>query len=177
MEPVYREIKEEEIGFSLFEHFDRSQQVTKCRRRTDGIWTVRNIEFTDDWSGDDIFRLILQLKTNAKNGGFVYGAFIKGQLKGFASVDPDFFGTVCRYLDLSNIFVSRDFRRSGIGKRLFEKSKEWAKYRGADRLYISAHSAVESQSFYSAMGCTEAQEYNMALVQKEPCDCQLECTL
>ena len=66
MEPVYREIKEEEIGFSLFEHFDRSQQVTKCWRRTDGIWTVRNIEFTDDWSGDDIFRLILQLKTNAK---------------------------------------------------------------------------------------------------------------
>ena len=49
MEPVYREIKEEEIGFSLFEHFDRSQQVTKCWRRTDGIWTVRNIEFTDDW--------------------------------------------------------------------------------------------------------------------------------
>lgn len=177
MEPVYREIKEEEIGFSLFEHFDRSQQVTKCWRKTDGIWTVRNIEFTDDWSGDDISRLILQLRTNAKNGGFVYGAFIKGQLKGFASVEPDFFGTVCRYLDLSNIFVSRDFRRSGIGKRLFEKAKAWAKCRGADRLYISAHSAVESQSFYSAMGCTEAQEYSTALVQKEPCDCQLECTL
>ncbi len=114
-----------------------------------------------------------------KNGGFVYGAFYKRTAKkGFASVDPDFFGTVCRYLDLSNIFVSRDFRRSGIGKRLFEKIKRVGKNTAAPTGCTFLHIRQSKvKSFYSAMGCTEAQEYNMALVQKEPCDCQLECTL
>lgn len=177
LEPIYREIKKEEINLTLFEHFDRFQQVTKCRRKTDGIWTVHDIEFTDDWSSEDISLLVAQLKANAENNGFIYGAFVYGQLKGFVSVTPEFFGTVCRYLDLSHIFVSRELRRNGIGRILFEKAKEWARDRGAERLYISAHSAGESQSFYSAMGCKEAQEYNAELVQKEPCDCQLECML
>lgn len=48
---------------------------------------------------------------------------------------------------------------------------------GAKKLYISAYSAVESQSFYKAMGCMEAQVYNMEHVEKEPYDCQLECKL
>ncbi|MCI8896985.1 MAG: hypothetical protein HFI61_04170, partial [Lachnospiraceae bacterium] len=34
--------------------------------------------------------------------------------------------------------------------------------------------AVETQAFYRAMGCVEAQEYNKEHVEKEPYDCQLE---
>lgn len=45
---------------------------------------------------------------------------------------------------------------------------------GAQALYISAHSSVESQAFYKAMGCVEAKEYQAFHVEKEPCDCQLE---
>ena len=48
---------------------------------------------------------------------------------------------------------------------------------GAGKLYISAHSAVESQAFYKSMGCVEAGEYNPEHVEKEPYDCQLECRL
>ncbi len=60
---------------------------------------------------------------------------------------------------------------------LFMRAKEWAKENGANKLYISAHSAVESQLFYKAMGCTEAQVYNQEHVKAEPYDCQLECKL
>ena len=49
--------------------------------------------------------------------------------------------------------------------------------RGAKKLYISAHSAVETQAFYRAMGCVEAQEYNQKHVEAEPYDCQMECSL
>ena len=35
----------------------------------------------------------------------------------------------------------------------FANIKEWAKQKGAKKLYISAHSAVESQAFYKSMGC------------------------
>ncbi len=87
------------------------------------------------------------------------------------------FGKEQRYLDLSSIHVSEDMRGQGIGKSLFLAAKEWAKSRGAKKLYISAHSAVESQAFYKAMGCVEAQGYNQMHVEAEPYDCQLECEL
>jgi len=48
---------------------------------------------------------------------------------------------------------------------------------GAEKLYISAHSSVESQAFYRSMGCAEAEEYNARHVELEPCDCQLEYLL
>ena len=68
-------------------------------------------------------------------------------------------------------------RGQGVGKALFLAAKEWSKERGAKKLYISAHSAVESQAFYKAMGCVEAQVYNRKHVEEEPYDCQLECEL
>ncbi|MDE7266162.1 MAG: GNAT family N-acetyltransferase, partial [Lachnospiraceae bacterium] len=82
-----------------------------------------------------------------------------------------------KYLDLSSIHVSEDMRGQSIGKALFTAAKEWAKNKGARKLYISAHSAVESQAFYKAMGCVEAQVYNQKHVEAEPYDCQLECEL
>ena len=45
------------------------------------------------------------------------------------------------------------------------------------KLYISAHSAVETQSFYRAMGCVEAEAYCAEHVEREPFDCQLECAI
>jgi len=36
---------------------------------------------------------------------------------------------------------------------------------------------VETQAFYRAMGCREAEEPNLEHVEKEPFDCQLEYQL
>ena len=82
-----------------------------------------------------------------------------------------------RYLDLSSIHVSQDMRGRGIGAELFLAAKAWARNKGAGRLYISAHSAVETQAFYKKMGCAEAEVYNQEHVSREPYDCQLECSL
>ena len=65
----------------------------------------------------------------------------------------------------------------GIGKALFLAAEDWARARGGRKLYISAHSAVESQAFYKAMGCVEAEKYHQGHVEAEPYDCQLECEL
>lgn len=78
----------------------------------------------------------------------MHGAFYNGNLKGFVSVEPDLFGGEQNYLDLTSIHVSEDMRSKGIGAALFIAAKEWAKKNGAHKLYISAHSAVESQAFY-----------------------------
>ena len=87
------------------------------------------------------------------------------------------FGKTNRYMDLSCIHVSQDMRHSGIGRRLFDEARRFARAHGAQKLYISAHSAVESQAFYEAMGCVDAQEIQRAHAEKEPFDRQLECML
>ena len=80
-------------------------------------------------------------------------------------------------MDLAAIHVSQDMRNSGSGKALFLTAKQWAKEKGAKKLYISAHSAVESQAFYKKMGCVEAKVYHPKHVEEEPFDCQLEVGL
>ena len=174
---AYRELSANEINRELFSKFIRHQNVTKCWRKQNNEWVIKDAPFVDDWSETEYGILIDCLKNTISTGGFVYGAFCDGVLKGFVSVESELFGGGQKYLDLTSIHVSEDMRGQGIGKHLFAAAKDWAKENGAEKLYISAHSAVESQAFYKAMGCVEAQMYNQKHVEAEPYDCQLECTL
>lgn len=172
----YTELKSKEINRKLFEHFTRHQIVNKCWRKVQEKWCLIDDPFTDEWNEEEYCELIACLKNTITTGGVVFGAFSNGMLKGFTSVEPSLFGKNKEYLDLSSIHVSEDMRGKGIGKELFLMAKTWARDHGAKKLYISAHSAEESQVFYSRMGCHEAKEYNKFHVEKEPCDCQLECS-
>ncbi len=173
----YRELGADEIDRELFQSFVRRQVVTKCWRKENGTWVIKDIPFVDDWSEEEYQTLTVCLKNTVSTGGFVYAAFYDGRLKGVVSVEPQIFGEEQKYLDLSCIHVSEEMRGQGIGKTLFLAAKEWAKKKGGRKLYISAHSAVESQAFYKAMGCVEAQAYDKKHTEAEPCDCQLECEI
>ncbi len=173
----YRVLQEQEIERGLFHSFIRRQVVDQCLRRENDSWVVRSDPFIDDWSEEDYQILIDCLRNTVHTGGFVYGAFLDDKLKGFVSVENGFFGGENRYYDLSAIHVSEDMRREGIGKALFFAAADWAGKQGAKKLYISAHSAIESQAFYCAMGCVEAQEYHQKHVEAEPFDRQLEYVL
>ncbi len=173
----YRVLQEQELDRRLFRAFIRRQVVDQCYRREHGVWVVRSDPFIDDWTEEDYQTLIRCLHHTVRTGGFVLGAFSDGELKGFVSVENDFFGGENRYHDLSSLHVSEDMRREGIGKALFLAAAEWAKKQGASKLYISAHSAMESQAFYRAMGCVEAAEYDQKHVEAEPFDCQMEYVL
>ncbi|MBD5130940.1 MAG: GNAT family N-acetyltransferase [Ruminococcaceae bacterium] len=170
----YRELKFNEINRELFAGFIRRQVVTDCWRRIDGEWVVKSDPFIDDWNEEDYAFLVKCLQNTVTSGGVVYGAFEGNVLKGFTSVEPQLFGGEQKYLDLTSIHVSQDMRGKGIGRGLFTRACEWARAHGAEKLYISAHSAVESQAFYKAMGCVEAEVYDQEHVQAEPFDCQLE---
>lgn len=174
---TYRQLTSKEINRELFKDFIRRQVVTDCLRKENDKWVIRSDPFIDDWSEEDYKFLVICLKNTVKTGGFVYGAFYDKALKGFVSVEADIFDEEQGYINLSSIHVSEDMRGKGIGKALFLAAKEWAKGRGARKLYISAHSAVETEAFYKKMGCVEAVNYNKAHVEKEPFDCQLECLL
>ena len=174
---IYKELTIDDVDISMFASFDRTQNVTKCWRKIDGEWVIQDIAFVDNWSDEEYRQGVAYLRNLIQSKGYVVGAFYDGKLKGFASVEPVIFGTDAKYMVLSNIHISQDMRRQGIGKELFALTKKWAKEHGAEKLYISAHSAVESQAFYQSMGCVEAVEYHKELAEREPCDCQLECVL
>ena len=173
----YRELSPGELRPELFASFVRRQVVTECWRREGSEWVIRRAPFIDDWSAEDIQVLVSCLSNTLDTGGLVRAAFLDGALKGFVSVEPALFGGEHRYLDLSSIHVSQDMRGQGVGRALFLAAKDWARNSGGRKLYISAHSAVESQAFYRAMGCVEAEVYHQGHVEEEPYDCQLECGL
>ena len=103
--------------------------------------------------------------------------FDGGTLKGFASVESRPMGTRGQYRELSSLHVSAECRRRGLGRVLFAKAAGWARAQGAEKLYISSHSALETQRFYRALGCTDALEPDAAHTAREPFDCQLEYRL
>ena len=169
---IYRKPESHEIDRSLFRGFTRRQVVTDGLRREGYKWVIKSDPFIDDWSEEDYAFLVTCLKNTLSSGGFVYGAFEQNVLKGFVSVEPKLMAG--GYLDLSSIHVSEDMRGQGIGKALFRAAADWAKAHGAKRLYISSHSAAESQAFYKAMGCVDAEICNKEHSEAEPFDRQLE---
>lgn len=173
----YRGLAFHELDRALFAHFIRRQEVHDCWRREGEGWVIRPDPFVDDWSEKDYQVLLRCLRDTVTQGGFVQGAFVNGELKGFVAVVPGLFGGENRYLDLASIHVSQDLRGQGIGKALFRAAADWARAQGAKKLYLSAHSAVESQAFYAKMGCVDAQLPDPRHMEAEPFDRQLEFAL
>lgn len=177
MSVQYRALAQGELERSLFDGFIRRQEVTDCWRRAGEGWVIRPDPFIDDWSEEDYRVLLGCLRDTVQTGGLVLGGFVDGALKGFAAVTPEIFGGRHRYIDLAAIHVSADCRGQGMGRALFEAAAHWARSHGAGKLYISAHSAVESQAFYEKMGCVDAQLPQARHVAAEPFDRQLEYKL
>lgn len=174
---IYQNIGYDQLNVNLFDHFMRYQQVGNVWRKIAGKWVIEHHPFIDDWNKDDIVFLVKCLQDTITNNGLVYGAFVDCQLKGFVSVDGQLLDDKEKYIDLTSLHVSKDMRGTGIGRHLFNYAKLWASQKGAHKLYISAHSAVESQAFYQAMGCVEAKVCQSKHVDMEPFDCQLEYQL
>ncbi len=172
-----RPLCEKEICRALFLPFSRRQEVTRSLRKAGGEWLAAETPFIDDWDEKDYVFLVECLRRTVRTGGIVFGAFIGGALKWFASVEAKPFGRAGDYRELTSIHVSEELRGLGVGRELFARAKDWAKAQGAEKLYISSHPAAETQAFYAAMGCVDAREIDKAHARREPFDRPLECRL
>ena len=165
------------VDARLFQGFSRHQAVTRCWRKENGAWVIRDIAFTEEWNDADYARLSGELTDTAQKGGRVIAAMEDRRVVGFIAVENAPLGSRGQYRQLSCMQVSAPYRGKGLGRKLFTLAADAARALGGEKLYISAHSSVESQAFYRAMGCTEAEEYDPALTAAEPCDCQMEYAL
>ncbi|KGP90593.1 GCN5 family acetyltransferase [Pontibacillus chungwhensis BH030062] len=170
-----RDVSVNEIDEKFLIEFDRFQE-------TKSVWYTTNQtdvkikadSFIDHWSQEQKKDISLYLKRCIEEGGGVVAAFEGTQVAGFANVENRFFGSANQYVPLPFIHVSNSYRGEGIGKQLFYQCCEIAKDLGAEKIYIGAHPAVETQRFYQSVGCILAQEVNEDIYQKEPLDLQLE---
>lgn len=163
-------------GHSL-DDFIRHQTVTACWRKINNDWKLVPNVYEENWSqvqcreiAEDVVHHI-----NLDQTGF--GAFDGERIIGFVTVSHRIFGAGAKYVQLVCFQISEEYRRQGIGRRLFFLACEEARRLGADKLYISAHSSKESQAAYRALGCSFAEEINEELAAAEPFDVQLEYKL
>ncbi len=174
---IYRKIRPEEICPQLLDGFDRRQEVTLCRKKAEGGFITVPNPFVDDWDREKKDFVLWAMGDILSRGGWIAGAFDGNALKGLIALEPAPLGSRGQYRELSGFWVSRESRGRGIGRALFSMAREAARDLGGEKIYISSHPAVETQAFYAAMGCREAEEYSHAHVEREPSDCQLECSL
>ncbi len=174
----YRTLSKEAIVPELFAHFRRYQQITSCWVKEEGAWSLRPAPRTiENWDEKQKEFICWCLGNILSEGGMAAGAFLGGELKGIVAVEGVCLGSRNQYLPVAFLHVSQELRGMGIGKTLFAMAKDFAASRGAEKLYISSQPSQETQAFYAAMGCVEAQEYHAAYVEHNPSECQIECSV
>lgn len=165
------------FGPEALDRFVRRQHVKQCWRRTDGGLALRPVEYIEDWTPEERRGTAAQVLRAVEGGGAAFGAFSRGELAGFAALAGERLGSRGQYADLALFYVSGPFRGRGIGGTLFRLACAAARGMGAEKLYISAHSAAEVMAAYWALGCVEAEEVDPHHASAEPWDVQLEFRL
>lgn len=107
-------------------------------------------------------------------GGMFWGAFENDVLIGVSILESKFIGSRHDTLQLKFLHVSRDHRKQGLGRTLFNLAAEKAKGLGAKKLYISATPSEHTINTYMRLGCVLAIEIDPELFVLEPEDIHLE---
>jgi len=175
MNIIYRQLAPHEC--ERIKEIDPSTFVKRAWRKVNGVKQWIDLNWQDNDFPEGYQNHLAALKETFKDGGFALGAFDGERLIGFCSVNREIFGSHYKYVLLDQIFISAEYKRKGIGKRLFLMSTEQAKLWGADKFYICAGSSEDTLAFYNSLGCVEAVEINQGLYEADENDVQLEYDL
>ena len=171
------ELTASNFNVNSLDDFIRRQKVSQCWRRDGEDYALKPVTYIEDWSLEERRQMAEKILNSLKGGSAAFGAVCGNEIVGFALINAGVFGSENQYIDLEEFYVSEPFRREGIGKALFNLACGAAKNFGAVKLYISAHSAMDSIAAYKSYGCVFAKEVNKILAEKEPFDLQLEFML
>ena len=156
---------------SSMDSFDRFQEVRNIYRIENGRLVLKNHPFTESWS----FERRREKAAEILSGRYVtFCAFDGDTVVGEIMLIPEL--NMYRLI-IDSFHVSRDCRRSGIGRRMIETVKDYAKNRGAEALYASCCSSEETITFYMAMGFRPSAHPIPFYVENEPFDIQMELKL
>ncbi|MFX1518010.1 MAG: GNAT family N-acetyltransferase [Promethearchaeota archaeon] len=172
----YRLLKKNELN-RLCE-IDRTETIEHIYYHKQGrLKLVKEFYQIPKWSLDQVQEHISTLNDIGRKGGVIFGAFDGSALVGIISLKNEFIGRNKDQLNLSGLWVSKNYRKLGVGKTLVELVKKKAKELGAKKLYVSATPSENTVHFYMNRGFTLAKEINEKLYELEPEDIHMECLL
>lgn len=153
---------------------DASQYIGRAWREVDGDRKLIDIDYLDPTWPNGYEVHYENLKATVSTKGEAVGAFDEAdRLIGFVTVNRMVFGQSTSYALLDQLFVSRESRGQGLGKRLFLAAVEIAQRFDVDYLFICAGSAEETIAFYRSLGCIEAIERHNGYYESDPRDLQM----
>ncbi|MFS0838763.1 GNAT family N-acetyltransferase [Paenibacillus sp. 1P03SA] len=150
---------------------DRSETIER-------IYTYKNevLEETktdhecSNWEEEDYSSIISRYERELQNGGTAFGAYDGATLVGFGVLANKFRGREKDRLQIDLMYVSRNYRRQGIGRRIMDELSKAAIDKGAKYLYISSTETESAVNFYRSCGSAITPEVDEELFEKEPCD-------
>ncbi|MFF2089527.1 GNAT family N-acetyltransferase [Paenibacillus sp. NPDC058174] len=150
---------------------DRSETIELIYKCLDGeIQEVKLPHECPNWEEEHYREIIERYEFELSNGGTAYGAYDGDKLIGFGVLAHKFRGKDQRQLQLDLMYVSRNYRRQGIGSRIFHELSQVAIEKGAAQLYISATETESAVKFYTSRGSALTSELDEELFRKEPND-------
>lgn len=175
----YRLLSREEI--ERLNEIDRSEIIEKLYYIKDGQLELKD-EFYDVknewWIHEEVEKILLpRLRDLFDRGGTVIGAFDGAKIAGMVALESKWIGIEKDQLKLDILFVSKIYRKAGVGRQLMNLAMEKAREQGAKKLYISATPSKNTVDFYMSLGAIPATEIDQELFKLEPEDIHLELKL
>ncbi|MCJ8010523.1 GNAT family N-acetyltransferase [Paenibacillus sp. KQZ6P-2] len=166
---IIRQMQVHESG--LIRQIDRSEIIGKIYKMQDGeLQAVAAGHECKAWDEAHTEEMIERFEKELAGGGIAYGALDGETLAGFGVLGHRFRGENLDQLQVDLMYVSRSYRRQGIGSRIMEELSREARERGASYLYISSTETESAVHFYMASGGRITDQVDEELFRKEPED-------
>lgn len=169
----YRIMRREEI--EKIRSINRAELIERVYYLRDGMLELKDEEYDmKGWPPGHIDKIVAGAYELFDSAGVLIGAFDNEDLVGITGVENRFRGIRRDTLKMDILFVSRSYRKQGIGNRLVIEASKVASNMGARKLYISATPSENTVNFYLGVGCQLASEIDPELFELEPEDIHLE---
>ena len=166
---TYQIIKKEHVN--QIDEIDRSEHIDLIyEMNKEQLIEIELDHECPNWDEDLSEEIKARYLLELQQGGFAVGAFSGGKLVGFGVLAHKFRGVNHNQLQVDLMYVSREYRRQGIGRRIMTELSEEARRRGAKYLYISSTETRSAVSFYKSQGSQVTMEIDQELFDKEPKD-------
>ncbi|WP_442600671.1 GNAT family N-acetyltransferase [Paenibacillus sp. KN14-4R] len=150
---------------------DRSESIDLIYEMQDGKLTEVPINNEcQNWDVELLREMQERFIHELDHDGMAIGAFDGDLLVGFGVLAHQFRGANQDQLQVDLMYVSRNYRRQGIGTRIMNELSTEAKKRGAKYLYISSTETRSAVSFYQNNGSQLTDHVDEELFLKEPLD-------
>ena len=162
-----KELTINDIFADMLLNFNHHQVITKKWVKKNQTWELTTTSELREWNDEKRMWISDYLRQQIERGGSVQGAFAEDVLVGFCCVDGFLMGNTAKYANMTMLFVDDNWKRKGVGKKLFERICLCAAKMNADKLFVSAIPSFDTIAFYHCMGCEDAKEIISEYVDTE----------